>query len=249
MPIALITGSSRGIGRSIALALAQRGTDVVVTYVSAEAEAHEVARLVREQGRKAAVLRLDVSQTGTFAGFVTQLRETLKTVFGGDRLDHLVNNAGVGGWAPFADVTEQAFDALFAANVKGPFFLTQKLLPLLADGGRIVNVSTGLTRYTLAGLSVYAATKGALEVLTRSLAVELGPRRISVNTVAPGGIVTDFGGGAMKDPALQKTVAAETPLGRIGVPEDIAGIVASLLSPDTAWVTGQRIEATGGYRL
>ncbi|AKT39220.1 SDR family NAD(P)-dependent oxidoreductase [Chondromyces crocatus] len=248
-PVALITGASRGIGKSTALALADRGIDVILTYVSAEQEANDVVRALRDKGRKAVALRLDVAKVDTFDAFVGEVRRHLTQTFARDTFDFLVNNAGFGGHAPFADTSEETFDALLAVHFKGPFFLTQKLLPLLADGGRIVNLSTGLTRYVFPGLSVYAAAKGALEVLTRALAVELGPRRIAVNTVAPGGITTDFGGGVMRDPELQKVVTAETPLGRIGEPEDVAGVVASLLAPETRWITGQRIEVTGGYRL
>lgn len=247
--IALITGGSRGIGKSTALALAERGIDVVLTYISAEQEAHAVVDAIRAKGRKAVALRLDLAQSSTFAAFTDELRRTLARVWQRDSFDYLVNNAGIGGYAPFTETSEATFDALVAVHFKGPFFLTQKLLPLLADGGRIVNVSTGLARYVYPGFSVYAAVKGALEVLTRTLAVELGPRRISVNAVAPGGIVTDFGGGALRDPGLQQVVAAETPLGRIGEPEDVAGVIASLLAPETRWITGQRIEVTGGYRL
>lgn len=249
MNIALITGASRGIGKSTALALADRGADVIVTYVSREQEANEVVQAIREKGRKAVALRLDVGQAATFDTFAADVRRALREVWSRETFDFLVNNAGIGGYSPFAETSEAAFDALVAVHFKGPFFLTQKLLPLLADGGRIINVSTGLARYVYPGFSTYAAVKGALEVLTRALAVELGPRRITVNAVAPGGIVTDFGGGGMRDPNLQKMVVAETPLGRVGEPEDVAGVIASLLAPETGWITGQRIEVTGGYRL
>jgi NAD(P)-dependent dehydrogenase (short-subunit alcohol dehydrogenase family) len=248
-PIALVTGASRGIGRSTALLLAERGVDVIVTYVSAEAQANDVVREVRRAGREATALRLDVGRVDSFDAFASEVRQRLERHWARSTFDFLVNNAGIGGYAPFAETSEATFDALCDVHFKGPFFLTQKLLPLLADGGRIINLSTGLSRYVYPGFSVYAAVKGALEVLTRALAVELGPRRISVNAVAPGGIATDFGGGALRDPALQKAVAAETPLGRIGEPEDVAGVVASLLAPETGWITGQRLEVTGGYRL
>lgn len=248
-PIALVTGGSRGLGKSIALALADRGIDTILTYVAAEKDASEVAEAIRRKGREAVALRLDVGKAATFDAFVADVRRQLDRVWSRDAFDFLVNNAGIGGYSPFAETSEAAFDELVAVHFKGPFFLTQKLLPLLADGGRIVNMSTGLARYVYPGFSVYAAVKGAVEVLTRALAVELGPRRIAVNAVAPGGIVTDFGGGAMRDPGLQKAVAAETPLGRVGEPEDVAGVVATLLAPETRWITGQRIEVTGGYRL
>jgi NAD(P)-dependent dehydrogenase (short-subunit alcohol dehydrogenase family) len=248
-PVALITGASRGIGKSTALALAARGVDVIVTYVSAEAEASAVVRDVRSAGREATALRLDVGRVDGFDAFANEVRQRLERIWSRGTFDFLVNNAGIGGYAPFAETSEATFDALCDVHFKGPFFLTQKLLPLLADGGRIINLSTGLARYVYPGFSAYAAAKGAVEVLTRALAVELGPRRISVNTVAPGGVATDFGGGALRDPALQRAVAAETALGRIGEPEDVAGVVASLLAPETGWITGQRIEVTGGYRL
>lgn len=248
-PIALITGASRGIGRSTALALAERGVDVIATYLSAEREANDVVQSIRDKGRNAVALRLDVGKASTFDGFTAEIRSTLERVWSRGSFDYLVNNAGVGGYAPFPETSEAAFDELVAVHFKGPFFLTQKLLPLLVDGGRIVNLSTGLARYVYPGFSAYASVKGALEVLTRALAVELGPRRIAVNAVAPGGIATDFGGGGMRDPGLQAAVAAETPLGRVGEPEDVAGVIAMLLAPETAWITGQRVEVTGGYRL
>jgi len=248
-PIALITGGSRGIGRATALALAKQGTDIIFTYVSAEKDAADVVAALAAEGRRGVALRLDLARVQDFEGFVAQVREKLERGWGRSDFDFLINNAGIGGYSPFAETSEASFDELVAVHFKGPFFLTQKLLPLLATGGRIVNLSTGLARYVYPGFSVYAAVKGAVEVLTRALAVELAPRRITVNAVAPGGIVTDFGGGALRDPGLQQAVAAETPLGRIGEPEDVAGVVASLLTPGTAWVTGQRIEVTGGYRL
>lgn len=247
--IALVTGASRGIGKSTALALAERGSDVILTYASAEQEANEVVEAIRSKGRAAVALRLDLSQTDSFDAFVAEVRRALGRTWSRDGFDFLVNNAGIGGYSPFAETSEATFDTLVAVHFKGPFFLTQKLLPLIVDGGRIVNVSTGLARYVYPGFSAYAAVKGALEVLTRALAVELGPRRISVNAVAPGGVVTDFGGGALRDPSLQQAVAAETPLGRVGEPQDVAGVIASLLAPETRWITGQRIEVTGGYRL
>lgn len=248
-PIALITGGSRGLGRATALLLAERGVDVILTYLSAEREAHEVVAAVEARGRRAVALQLDVGRSGTFDAFAAAVRAELRRVWDREAFDFLVNNAGVGGFTPITQTTEAVFDELVAVHFKGPFFLTQKLLPLLADGGRIVNMSTGLARYALPGLSVYGAVKGAIEVITRVLAVELGPRRIAVNVVAPGGVATDFGGGVMRDPELQKTVAAETPLGRLGEPEDVAGAVAMLLAPESRWITGQRVEVTGGYRL
>ncbi len=248
-PVALITGASRGIGKSTALALADHGIDIIVTYVTSEKEANDVVGAVRGKGRKAVALRLDLRRVETFDAFVADVKRHLAQTWSRETLDFLVNNGGSGGFASFVETSETTFDALVGVHFKGPFFLTQKLLPVLADGGRIVNVSTGVTRYTFPGVSAYAAVKSALEALTRALAVELGPRRIAVNTVAPGGVVTDFAGGYLRDPGFQKAVIGDTPLGRVGEPEDVAGVIASLLSPDTRWITGQRIEVTGGYRL
>lgn len=248
--IALITGASRGIGRATALTLADRGIDVVLTYVSAEKEASEVVELVRAKGRKAVALRLDLAKVDTFDAFVVGLKNELARTWSRERIDFLVNNGGAGTGSTVAETSETDFDAVVGVHFKGPFFLTQKLLPVLSDGGRIVNVSSGLSRYALPGVGVYAAAKSALEAVARSLALELGPRRITVNTVAPGGIVTDYGGGFMRtNEPLRNAVVAETPLGRLGEPEDIADLVASMLSPDMRWITGQRIEATGGFKL
>jgi NAD(P)-dependent dehydrogenase (short-subunit alcohol dehydrogenase family) len=248
-PIALITGGSRGLGRSMALQLADRGVDVILTYHSAEREAREVAEQVEAKGRKAAILPLDVGRSAGFGAFAEAVKATLERTWKRDRFDFLVNNAGTGASASFADTTEAQFDEMMNVHLKGPFFLSQRLLPLIVDGGRILNVSTGLTRYTFPGSSAYAAMKGGVEVLTRHMAKELGARRISVNVIAPGGIVTDFGGGIMRDAELQKVVVSQTALGRIGVPDDIGGVVAMLLAPETQWLTGQRLEVTGGFYL
>jgi NAD(P)-dependent dehydrogenase (short-subunit alcohol dehydrogenase family) len=247
--IALITGGSRGLGKSIALHLADRGADIMFTFRTGEQEAREVARAIEAKGRTAIALRLDVTQTASFAAFADTVRAELARRWQRERFDYLVNNAGTGLRASFAETTEQQFDEQLAVHFKGTYFLTQKLLPLLADGARIVNMSSGLARYTYPGLSAYASMKGAVEVLTRYLARELGPRGIAVNVIAPGGIETDFGGGAMRDPELQKAVAGQTALGRVGVPDDIGGVVAMLLAPENRWITGQRIEVTGGYAL
>jgi NAD(P)-dependent dehydrogenase (short-subunit alcohol dehydrogenase family) len=248
-PLALITGGSRGLGRSMALRLAQRGVDVVITYREKEAEATQVVRALGEAGVKSAALRLDVGDVASFDGFVGALRGKLATI-GHERVDYLVNNAGAGAYAPFDGTTEAVFDAALGTHVKGPFFLTQKLLPLLADGGRILNVSTGLTRFTMPGYAAYATAKGAIEVLSRYLAKELAPRGITVNTIAPGAIATDFGGGAVRDDAgLQQMIAGMTALGRVGEADDVGAAVAMLLSPDSGWITGQRIEISGGMLL
>ena len=249
-PVALITGGNRGLGRSMALHLAAQGVGVVITYRGHEDEASAVVKELEARGARGAALALDVSQTGSFPAFVQALKATLAQRFGKERLDFLVNNAGFGLHAPFADTTEAQFDALLAVHFKGPFFLTQALLPLLADGGRILNVSTGLARFTYPGASAYAAMKGAMEVLTRYQAKELGGRGITVNTVAPGAIETDFGGGRVRDnPEVNKTVAAMTALGRVGLPDDVGAAVALLLSPGCGWINGQRIEVSGGQGL
>jgi NAD(P)-dependent dehydrogenase (short-subunit alcohol dehydrogenase family) len=249
-PIALVTGGSRGLGKAVALHLADRGVGVALTYRSGEREAHEVVAAIEAKGQKGVALRLDVGETASFAPFAESFKEALKRVFQAERFDYLVNNAGIGIHASFAETTEAQFDELVSVHFKGTFFLTQKLLPLIADGGRILNVSTGLARFSIPGYSAYGAVKGAVEVLTRYMAKELGPRGIAVNVLAPGAIETDFGGGAVKNnPEMAKFVASVTALGRVGQPDDIGGIVAALLSPESGWVTGQRIEASGGMFL
>ena len=246
-PIALVTGGSRGLGRSTALHLARRGTDVVLTYLHGRVEAESVVAQIEAMGCRAHALPLDVSKSATFVDFAIGLREVLAARWQRERFDFLVNNAGSGIHANFADTTEAQFDELFNIHLKGVFFLTQKLLPLLADGGRIVNISSGLARFSLPGYSAYAAMKGAVEVLSRYMAKELGARGIAVNVVAPGAIETDFGGGMVRDDAqVNAMIAAQTALGRVGLPDDIGGVVASLLSPDNAWINAQRIEASGG---
>jgi NAD(P)-dependent dehydrogenase (short-subunit alcohol dehydrogenase family) len=248
-PLTLITGGSRGLGRNMALAIARQGHDVILTYRSQQAEAAAVVAEIEALGQRAAALPLDVGQSDTFDAFVDAVRAQL-TTWGRDRFDHLVNNAGMGVHAGFAETTRAQFDALVDVHFKGPFFLTQALLPLLADGGRIINISSGLARFALPGYAAYAAMKGAMEVLTRYQAKELGARGIAVNIVAPGAIETDFGGGAVRDNAqLNAFVASQTALGRVGVPDDIGGVVASLLSPANRWINAQRIEASGGMFL
>jgi NAD(P)-dependent dehydrogenase (short-subunit alcohol dehydrogenase family) len=246
-PIALITGGSRGLGKSMALKLAEHGADVVLTYRSNQAEAEAVAEAIKKRGRRAAALPLDVGKTASFAGFAKQLRSVLEQQWQRDRFDYLVNNAGIGIHASFADTSEAQFDELMNVHLKGTFFLTQALLPLIVDGGRILNISSGLARFALPGYSAYASMKGAIEVLTRYLAKELGPRRIAVNTLAPGAIETDFGGGTVRDNAdVNAFVASQTALGRVGLPDDIGGAVAMLLSKESGWINGQRVEASGG---
>jgi len=248
--IAVITGGSRGLGKSMALSLAERGVDSVITYRSAGKEAEEVASEVSRKGQKAIALRLEVGDSSSFAAFAETLKVELGRSWQRENFDFLVNNAGVGAHANIADTTEAQFDELMQVHLKGPFFLTQKLLPLIADGGRILNVSSGLARFTFPGYGAYATMKGGVEVLTRYLAQELGARRISVNTLAPGAIETDFGGGHVRDNGeLNKLVASGIALGRVGLPDDIGGAVAALLSPESAWINGQRIEVSGGQML
>ncbi|WP_058834492.1 SDR family NAD(P)-dependent oxidoreductase [Luteimonas abyssi] len=248
-PITLLTGGSRGLGRDTSLALARQGHDVVLTYRSREREAAAVVADIEALGRRALALPLDVARSDDVPAFVERLRAALQG-WGATRIDHLVNNAGIGIHAAFADTTREQFDTLVDVHLKGPFFLTQALLPLIADGGRIVNISSGLARFCLPGFAAYAAMKGAIEVLTRYQAKELGARGIAVNTVAPGAIETDFGGGAVRDDAETNAfIASQTALGRTGQPEDIGGVVASLLSPANRWINAQRIEASGGMFL
>jgi NAD(P)-dependent dehydrogenase (short-subunit alcohol dehydrogenase family) len=249
-PIALVTGGSRGLGRSTALHLARRGIDVILTYKSGNTEAQATAAEIESMGRRAHALPLDVAKSASFVEFAIRLRDILSKNWRRDKLNFLVNNAGIGIHANFADTTEAQFDELVNIHLKGVFFLTQKLLPLLADGGRIVNISSGLSRFALPGYSAYAAMKGAIEVLSRYMAKELGPRGIAVNVVAPGAIETDFGGGMIRDDAqINAMIASQTALGRVGLPDDIGGVIASLLSPENGWINAQRIEASGGMFL
>lgn len=249
-PIALITGGNRGLGRHAALALARQGTDIILTYRSHADEAQAVVAGVEALGRRAVALQLDVTDTDRFPAFADTVRETLTTGWQRQHFDFLLNNAGLGMHAAFAETTPAQFDQMVAIHIKGPFFLTQALLPLLADGGRILNVSSGLTRFALPGYATYAMMKGGMEVLTRYQAKELGARGITVNTLAPGAIETDFGGGAVRDNAdLNALVASNTALGRVGLPDDIGGVVAALLAPGSGWINAQRIEASGGMFL
>jgi NAD(P)-dependent dehydrogenase (short-subunit alcohol dehydrogenase family) len=247
--IALVTGASRGLGRNTALALARSGSDLIATYRSNRAEADSLVAEVEAQGRRIAVFQLDTGDVLSFESFAGKVKATLAQ-WGRERFDHLVNNAGHGIHKPFVETTEEDFDGLVAVHLKGVFFLTQRLLPLLNDGGRIVNLSSGLTRFSFPGYSAYASMKGAVETLSRYLAKELGPRGIAVNTVAPGAIETDFGGGFVRDnPQMNAMIAGNTALGRAGLPDDIGPMIASLLSDDNRWVTGQRIEVSGGMLL
>lgn len=248
--IALITGGSRGLGRNAALHVARAGIDVILTYRSQAAEAQAVVAEIEALGRRALALPLDVADSRSFAAFAQQVQAALATHWQRERFDFLVNNAGIGIHASFMATTEAQFDELVNIHLKGTFFLSQRLLPLMNDGGRILNVSTGLARFALPGYAAYAAMKGGIEVLSRYMAKELGARGIAVNVVAPGAIETDFGGGAVRDNAqLNAVIASQTALGRVGQPDDIGGVIAALLQPGTGWINAQRIEASGGMFL
>jgi NAD(P)-dependent dehydrogenase (short-subunit alcohol dehydrogenase family) len=249
-PIALITGGSRGLGRSMALHLAERGVDVLFTYRAAAAEANEVRERIRGLGRKAVALPLDVTDISSFEAFGRSIAAELERTWGRTQFNYLVNNAGTGLHAGIAEMTAAQLDEVYTVHFKAPFLITQRLLPLIADGGRILNVSSGLARVALPGAAAYASMKAAVETLTRYLAQELGPRKITANVIAPGAIATDFNGGRVRDnPELNRMVSSMTALGRAGLPDDIGGVVALLLSPEAGWINGQRIEVSGGMRL
>ncbi|GLK87507.1 SDR family NAD(P)-dependent oxidoreductase [Pseudomonas turukhanskensis] len=248
--IALITGASRGLGKNAALHLAAQGVDIIGTYHSRRDEAQALVSQIEEAGGRAVMLQLDVADSASFGTFAENVKNALTSHFERDTFDFLLNNAGMGIHASFAETSEAQFDQLVNVHLKGPFFLTQRLLPLLADGGRILNVSSGLARFALPGYAAYAVMKGGIEVLTRYQAKELGARGISVNTIAPGAIETDFGGGAVRDnAALNTMVASNTALGRVGLPDDIGAAIALLFSEGSRWINAQRIEASGGMFL
>ncbi len=248
--IAIVTGASRGLGRNTALSIARKGGDVIVTYQSRAEDAQEVVAEIQAMGRKAIALQLDTGDIASFAPFAERLHAALRETCQRETFDCLVNNAGHGDYALIGQTTEAQFDALVNVHFKGVYFLTQTLLPLIADGGRIVNLSSGLTRVSYPGYAAYAAVKGAVEVLSVYMAKELGARGIAVNTVAPGAIETDFGGGAVRDnPEINKIFAGMTALGRVGLPDDIGPMIASLLSEDNRWINAQRIEVSGGQGI
>jgi NAD(P)-dependent dehydrogenase (short-subunit alcohol dehydrogenase family) len=248
--IAIITGASRGLGRNTALSIARHGGDVILTYQSRRADAEAVVAEIEAMGRKALAFQLDTGNVAAFAPFAERLRTALRETWGRESFDHLVNNAGHGDYALISETTEEQFDRLVNVHFKGVFFLTQALLPLLADGGRIVNLSSGLTRVSAPGWAAYSAVKGAVEVLSIYMAKELGSRGIAVNTVAPGAIETDFFGGAVRDtPDFNKFFAEMTALGRVGVPDDIGPMIANLLAEDNRWINAQRIEVSGGQGI
>lgn len=248
--IAIVTGGSRGLGKNAALKLAAKGVGIVLTWNSSQQEALDVVREIEQKGVKAAALQLNVGEVAGFEHFALQVGETLRQHWQRDSFDYLLNNAGVGLYAPYVETSEAQFDNVMNIHLKGPFFLTQRLLPLMRDGGRILNVSSGLARFALPGSSTYAAMKGAMEVLTRYQAKELGERGISANIIAPGAIETDFGGGMVRDNAeLNQQIAAQTALGRVGLPDDIGDAIAALLSDELGWMNAQRIEVSGGMFL
>jgi NAD(P)-dependent dehydrogenase (short-subunit alcohol dehydrogenase family) len=248
--IALITGGSRGLGKNMALSLARKGIDVILTYNSKKDEAASVVAQIEELGQKGAALQFNANDSKTFDPFFNEVRVVLKNTFKAERFDFLINNAGIGIHASFAETTEEQFDTLVDIHLKGPFFLTQKALLLMNDGGGIVNISSGLARFSTPGFAAYASMKGGIEVLTRYQAKELGSRGIRVNVVAPGAIETDFGGGAVRDNAqMNQFIASITALGRVGLPDDIGGVVAFLCTEDAKWINAQRIEVSGGVNL
>lgn len=245
--IALVTGGSRGLGKEMALSLARKGIDVIITYRTNEEEASNVAASIQQLGRKTAVLHLDMSRLQDLDQFINTLKGTLQTVWQSNSFDFLVNNAGMGATVPFEQVTEDLFDEFMNVHFKGVYFLTQKCIPLLNQGGRIINISSGTTRFSNPGYSVYASMKGAIEVFTRYLAKELGTKGIAANVVAPGPIETDFNNAAIRNnPNMKGMLSSLTPLGRVGTSEDIGGVVAFLCSEEGRWINGQRIEVSGG---
>jgi NAD(P)-dependent dehydrogenase (short-subunit alcohol dehydrogenase family) len=247
MKVAIITGGNRGVGKSAALNVARRATGVILTYMSHQEEAEAVVSEIKGNGGKAVALQFDVSKTSTFDEFISRVKHVLETEWKLKTFDYLVNNAGVAQRTLMKDLTEEQFDQLVNVHFKGPVFLTQKLLPLMNEGGHVVNISSGLARFTYPGTSVYGAVKGAMEVMTRFIAREYGERKIRCNIVAPGALDTDFGGGRTDE--MRKQLAAASALGRVAKAEDIGVLIAGLLSDDFRWVDGQRIEASGGAHL
>lgn len=248
--IALVTGASRGLGKDAVIALAKKGFDIILTYQTKKEAAEEVVKEIESIGKKAFSLPLDVSTIAGFDQFVSEVKDILDTQFLSAKLDALVNNAGIGINESFVTTTEEILDAMTNIHFKGPYFLTQKLLPLLNDGGSIVNTSSGLARFSFPGYSAYGAMKAAVDSLSRYQALELGSRQIRVNSIAPGAIETDFGGGAVRDSAeYNQLVSSQTALGRVGLPDDIGGVVAFLCSDDSKWINAQRIEVSGGFRI
>ena len=248
--IALVTGGSRGLGKNMAICLAKKGIDVVLTYNTNQQEAEKVVSEIQSLGQNGFAFQLDTSNIKSFDGFYSLVTRSLAEKTGSTNFDFLINNAGIALYMPFTETTEEQFDTIVNIHFKGVYFLTQKALPFLNDGGRIINISSGLARFSFPGSSVYGSMKGAIEVLTRYLAKELGPRRITANVVAPGAIETDFGGGRTRDnKEINAQIASLTALGRVGLPDDIGGVVAFLCTDEARWINGQRIEVSGGIGL
>lgn len=248
--IALITGASRGLGRDMALQLADKGRDIILTYHSRQEDADAVVKGIEEKGRKACALQLDIRQSENFSTFAEQVSHVLNEKWQRHDFDYLINNAGSGITKDYMSITASDFDRMVDEHLKAPFFLSQALLPIIKDGGRILNVSSGLTRMAFPGFSAYASVKSAVETLSMYMAKELGPRKITVNTIAPGAIETDFGGGYIRDtPEANQHVAEMTALGRAGLPSDIGGAVAAILDDGAGWINAQRIEVSGGQGL
>ena len=248
--IALVTGASRGLGKDSALQLAKKGFDIIITYHTKKEDAENVISEINNLGKKAFAVQLDIATTSGFENFKTEIKTILDSHFGGNKLDALVNNAGVGINSPFESTSEEALDAMTNIHFKGPYFLTQKLLPLLNDGSSIVNTSSGLARFSFAGYSAYGAMKAAIDSLTRYQALELGARKIRVNSVAPGAIATDFGGGFVRDNSdMNQLIASQTALERVGLADDIGSVVAFLCTEDSKWINAQRIEVSGGFKI
>lgn len=248
--IVLLTGGSRGLGKESALQLAKSGFDVIITFQSNKADAENVINEIKSFGRKASSLKLDLSQVEAFDEFVSNLKDTLDKDFGKSKIDALVNNAGKGYYASIAQTTEKALDEMYNIHLKAPFFLTQKLLPLINDGGSIVNTSSGLARFTYPNYAAYAIMKAGIDSLTHYQALEFGPLKIRVNSIAPGAIETDFGGGAVRDnKVLNAMIAGNTALGRVGLPDDVGSVIVFLCSDDSKWINAQRIEVSGGIHI
>ena len=248
--IAVVTGGSRGLGKDMALQLAKKGFDVIITYQTKSELAQEVVNEIKSLGKKASALQLDVAVASSFDQFVSKLKSVLKTDFQADTINALINNAGAGMYNSFAETSIEEFDNMINIHLKAPFFITQKLLPTLSDGSSIINISSGLARFSYNGYAAYAIPKAAIESLSRYQALELGSRKIRVNTVAPGAIETDFGGGAVRDNKdVNNMFASITALGRVGLPHDIGSVVAFLCSEDAKWINAQRIEVSGGFHI
>ncbi|MCX6246828.1 MAG: SDR family oxidoreductase [Bacteroidetes bacterium] len=248
--IALVTGGSRGLGKDMALSLAGKGNDVVLTYLTQKDEAEKVVAEIRQKGQKSVAIQLDMSDLNSYDNFINEVSSSLKKIWNTGKFDFLVNNAGIGATIPIGEATEDQFDHLLNIHFKGVYFLTQKMLPMMYDGGVIINLSSGTTRFSFPGYSIYASMKGAIEILTKYLAKELGERRIRANVVAPGAIETDFNNAGLKNSPQRKAyIASQTPLGRVGQADDIGSVVAFLCSEDAKWINGQRIEVSGGINL